>query len=58
MHVHTRSSPIGPALHDEGGSLCDSQYVGLPRRAAAVVTTYRPKSVSSLFMRFKAMLSM
>lgn len=52
----TRSSPIGPALHDEGGSLWYCQYIARVRGGVAcdgVVVSrvaYRPRSVSSCWM--------
>ena len=58
----TRSSPIGPAEHEDGGSLWmdssaqDHRGVFALRGAPPDDDTYRPKSVSSLLMRFKAIL--
>lgn len=39
--MRTKSSPIGPALHDEGGSLCGSQYGGLSRCIGVFVSRLR-----------------
>ena len=43
---HTRSSPIGPALHDDGGSLWYGQYT-IHFMCKLEKSTYRPRSVSS-----------
>lgn len=45
LRWHTRSSPIGPALHEEGGSLGGCQYI-----AAGEISmcSYRPCEESTL----------
>src|SRR5271170_6910716 len=72
----TRSSPIGPAEHDEGGSLvpkagqtkvrdsvalsgtstapCGQDFDPAIAFSISTEKTHRPRSVSSLLMRFKA----
>lgn len=43
----TRSSPIGPALHEDGGSLLSNVSWALPDPSHRMCAAYRPKSVSS-----------
>ena len=75
---HTKSSPIGPAEHDDGGSLYARLLVEAPDNVLSLIErfskavagwadipplaadkkafrAYRPRSVSSLLIRFRAM---
>lgn len=70
--LHTRSSPIGPAEQEDGGSLCFCRQYDLcleharllrleaeyrdGRGAGLNKSTYRPRSVSSLLILLRAML--
>jgi hypothetical protein len=54
--VHTRSSPTGPAEHEEGGSLWNEESQFPDFEKARRTQSYRPRSVSSLLIRLRAMM--